>query len=574
MLIEVNNKKVEAKQTETLLTAIKRAGVKIPSLCHIEGLGSSNSCRLCIVEIEGNPDLVTSCDYRAVEGLKIKTHSPKVVQARRIIIDLLLANHPDDCLYCIRNQECVLQTLAKENGITDRLFTTAKTDFCIDNSSPAIVFESSKCILCGKCVRVCNEIQGISTLCFKKNGSHTSVGVATNEPLNKSNCVYCGQCIMYCPTSSLRERDNIEKTISAIEDKNIYTIAFHGPDVTFSLGEEFNLKPGTDINRNITAALKNMGFDKVFDTSFASDIAIIEQAKELVEHIQYSNTFPLFSSSCPSLIKFVEQYYPEFIPNLSNCKSPRQIMGGIIKSYFAGLKGLDPSKIINISANSCIASKFEAARSEHTENVVPSIDISLTTREIARMIKMRGIDLNSLGPIIPDNPFNENSSAAKLIATSGGLLEGILRTVNYLMTGEILEQPPLQDIRGFDGIKESKLKINEFEIKVAAVSGLRNVRRLLDDIKKGRKELHYIEMSACSGGCIAGAGQPKPYNSENIKARVKSLYNIDKINTLRNAHNNKSVTRFYEEFLEKMPDEKRFSLLHKKLHRSGLFVEK
>lgn len=562
MIIEVNNKKIEAKPGEYLLAALRRAGINIPTLCHIDGLPPSGACRMCVVEIEGIPGLVPSCAYPVSDGMKIKTHSPKVVEARKIIVDLLLANHPDDCLFCIRNHSCELQKLAKENGVIERLFIGSKNNYFIDDSSPSIVRDPSKCILCGRCIRVCEEVQGVSSIEFIGRGSKVQVGTAYNEGMNISSCINCGQCVMACPTGALREQIYFKEILSAIEDPEKVVIVQHAPAVSVTLGELFGMKPGTDIDGIMTKALRNIGFDRVFETAFSADLTIMEEATELVHRIQNGGKLPMFTSCSPGWIKFVEQFYPEFMENLSTCKSPQMMLGSVIKSYYAEQQGISPDKIFSVSIMPCLAKKFEAGRPEMAHNGHPDIDVVLTTREIAKLFEMRGIDLNSLAPDYPDTPFGERSTAGKLFAVTGGVMEAALRTAHYLITGEEMELLALQDVRGLEGRKEAHIKIDTLEIGVAVVNGLQNARKLLEEIKNGRTDLHFIEVMTCPGGCISGGGQPIGTNVEAVRSRMKALYNIDKYETVRTSHSNKSIKRLYDEYFGKPNSEKAHELLH------------
>jgi len=562
MKIEVNNREIEAKPGEYLLSALRRAGINIPTLCHIEGLAPSGACRMCVVEVDGILGLVPSCAYPVVEGMKIKTHSPKVVQARRTIVELLLANHPDDCLFCIRNQDCELQKLAKDNGVITRDFIGSKNSYFVDDSSPAIVRDPSKCILCGRCIRVCEEIQGVSAIDFIGRGSRATVGTAFNEGINISSCINCGQCIMVCPTGALREQIYIDEVLSAINNPEKYVIVQHAPSVSVTIGEYFNMKPGIDVNGVLTGALRILGFDRVFETSFSADLTIMEEASELVERIKQGHKLPMFTSCSPGWIKFVEQFYPEFIENISTCKSPQQMLGAILKNFYAQKIGVDPHNIVSVAIMPCTAKKFEASKPEMLTHGKPDIDLVLTTRELARLFMMTGIDLSTVNPDVPDNPFGERSTAGKLFGVSGGVTEAALRTAHFLLTGKEMEVDGLQEIRGLDGIKEMKTNIGGIELGVAVVSGLQNARKLLDEIKNGRNDIHFVEVMTCPGGCIAGGGQPKNTDIEAIKARMKALYKIDKTEELRVSHKNKSIQKLYAELLEHPLSETSHKLLH------------
>ena len=560
--IEVNNRNIEAKSGEMILDALKRAGIKVPTLCHLEGLFPSGACRMCVVEVEGVPGLVPSCAFPVREGMKIKTHSSRSLRARKTIVELLLANHPDDCLYCVRNKNCDLQELAEELGVRERRYSDNKSQYNIDSSSPSIVRDPAKCILCGKCVRVCEEIQGVSAIDFINRGSQATVGPAFNQGLNVSSCINCGQCIMVCPTGALREKSDIKEVMNALNDPDTFVVVQHAPAISVTIGEEFGLRPGLDSMGIMTAALRRLGFDRVFDTAFSADLTIMEEAAELAHRVQNGGKLPMFTSCSPGWIKFVEQFYPEFNENLSTCKSPQQMLGAIVKSYFAEKEGLDPKKIFSVSIMPCTAKKFEAERPELANNGVPDVDASLTTRELARIIRMRGLDLNNMNPEGADTPFGERSSAGKLFGVSGGVMEAAVRTAHYLLTGKELENPKVQELRGLEGIKEVRVKIGDLEVGIAVVSGLSNARKLLDEIKAGKKDLHFIEVMTCPGGCIAGGGQPLSANLDAIKARMKALYAIDRDAPIIVSHNNKHIQKLYDDFLGAPLQEKSHHLLH------------
>ncbi|MBN2092057.1 iron hydrogenase small subunit [candidate division KSB1 bacterium] len=564
--IEVNNRSIEAKPGEMILETLERAGINVPTLCHIKGLFPSGACRMCVVEVEGIPGLVPSCAFPVKEGMKIKTHSPRALRARKTIIELLLANHPDDCLYCVRNKNCDLQDLAEELGVRQRRYVGDKDQYHIDKSSPSIIRDPAKCILCGKCVRVCEEIQGVGAIDFIGRGSRSKIGTAFNEGLNVSSCINCGQCVVVCPTGALRETSHIKEVMDALGDPDLHVVVQHAPSISVTLGEEFGIKPGNDVVGLMNTALRRLGFKRVFDTSFSADLTIMEEGSELVHRIQNNGPLPILTSCSPGWIKFVEQFYPDFIPNLSSCKSPQQMMGALIKSYYAEQQGIDPHKIFSVSIMPCTAKKFEAERPEMANGNLPDVDAVLTTRELARIIKMRGLDLKNMEPEGADTPFGERSSAGKLFGASGGVMEAAIRTAHYLITGKEMEELKVQSVRGLDGVKEATVKIGDLELNVAVASGLGNARRLLDEVKAGMKTVHFIEIMTCPGGCIAGGGQPRSINLETIKARLKALYDIDRDAPVRTSHQNKHIQRIYAEYLGKPLSEKSHHLLHTHYH--------
>lgn len=561
-MIEVNGRPVEAKEGETILTTLRRVGIHVPTLCYMENLLPSGACRLCVVEVEGQRGLVPSCSFPVQEGMKVTTHSPRAVEARKTIVELLLANHPDDCLYCVRNFNCDLQALASELGVHQRRHRGAKSDHKVDMSSPSLVRDPAKCILCGKCVRVCEEIQGVSAIDFVGRGSQSTVGTAFNLGLNVSSCIYCGQCVTVCPTGALTERSYEADVINALSRKDLYPVVQHAPAVSVTIAEEFGLKPGQDVAGLLNAALRRLGFRMVFDTSFSADLTIMEEGSELLHRVQNGGVLPMFTSCSPGWIKFMEEYYPDMLGHLSTCKSPQQMLGAIAKSYYAEKNGIDPASIYSVSLMPCTAKKFEAGRPEMMSHGRPDVDAVLTTREIARLIRRQGIDLKNLEPESPDSPFGERSSAGKLFGASGGVMEAALRSAHFLLTGQPLANPELEEIRGQKGIKEATVKLGDVEAKVAVVSGLANARKLVEEIRAGRSDLLFIEVMTCPGGCVGGGGQPIGTDSAKVKARMKALYTIDRESVLRESHHNEEVRRLYEEFLGAPLSEKSHHLLH------------
>jgi NADH-quinone oxidoreductase subunit G/NADP-reducing hydrogenase subunit HndD len=560
--IEVNGHTVAADKGEMLLKALRRAGVKVPTLCHIDGLPASGACRMCVVEIEGQRGLVPSCAFPVADGMKVQTHSPRAVEARRTIIELLLANHPDDCLYCVRNGNCELQRLAEELGVRQRRFAGDRISYPLDTSSPSIVRDPAKCILCGKCVRVCEETQGVAAIDFIGRGSRSKIGTAFDEGLNVSSCINCGQCVLVCPTGALAERNHIKEVLEALANPDLHVVVQHAPAVSVSLGEEFGVPAGTDVDGKLVSVLRRLGFKRVFDTGFTADLTIMEEASELVHRLTNGGTLPMMTSCSPGWIKFVETFYPDFIGNLSTCKSPQQMMGAIIKGFYAPQQGFDPAKVYTVSIMPCTAKKFEAGRPEMSNHNVPDIDAVLTTRELARLIRMRGMDLNEMDSDTADTPFGERTGAGKIFGASGGVMEAAIRTAYSMVTGSELGNLDVQTVRGLDGVKEAKLQVNGIEIGVAVASGLSSAAKLLDQIRKGRNDLHFIEVMTCPGGCVAGGGQPLGHDRLAIRERMKALYTIDQGAAKRTSHSNEAVQRLYREFLGQPLGEKSHELLH------------
>lgn len=559
--MQVDGRTIEAKEGETILSALKREGIHVPTLCHMEGLPPSGACRMCIVELEGAPNFVTACSYPVAPGMKIQTCSPKVLDARRTIVELLLSNHPDDCLYCTRSGKCDLQQLSQSMGIRQRSYRGKRNEQPKDVSGP-IVRDPDKCILCGRCVRICEEIQGVSAIDFVGRGSRAYVGTAFDQGLNISTCINCGQCIVGCPTGALAEKSYIDEVVAALADPGKMVVVQHAPSVSVSLAEEFGMEAGQDVDGKMVAALRRIGFDRVFDTSFTADLTIMEEASELAQRIARGGTLPMFTSCSPGWIKFVEQFYPEFIPNLSTCKSPQQMMGAVIKSYFAEREKIDPARIVSVSIMPCTAKKFESNRPEMAPNHIPDVDYVLTTRELGKLLHMFGIDLPAMAPQEADTPFGERSTAGKIFGASGGVMEAAVRTAHFLLTGQEAPKLEIQSVRGMKGIKEIRTKIGGLEIGAAVASGLGNARKLLDEIKAGRKDLHFVEIMTCPGGCINGGGQPIGADINAVRARMQALYKIDQSEEIRVSHKNPYITRLYEEFLGKPLGEKSHQLLH------------
>ena len=561
MNIEVNNRTIEAESGEMLLASLRRAGITVPTLCNMDGLAPSGACRLCVVEVEGQRTLVPSCAFPVREGMKVRTHSPRAVTARRTVVELLLAGHPDDCLYCVRGGRCRLQGLAEELGVRQRRYAGMKHDYKQDVSSPSVVRDPAKCILCGRCVRMCEEVQGVSAIDFIGRGSLARVGTAFGQGLNVSSCVNCGQCIKVCPTGALTEHSQIKDVLAALEDPDLVVVAQHAPSVSVTVGELFGIPAGTDVAGLMTAALRQLGFDRVFDTSFSADLTIMEEGSELVRRLTQGGQLPMLTSCSPGWIKFVEQFYPEFLGNLSTCKSPQQMLGAIIKSYWAEKQGIDPARIYSVSIMPCTAKKFEAERPEMGYEL-PDIDAVLTTRELAQLIRQQGVELQALAPEGADTPFGERSTAGKLFGATGGVMEAAIRSAYYLVTGQELEHLEVEALRGLEGIKEARIQVGDLELGVAVTSGLGNARILLDQLRAGRDDLHFIEIMACPGGCINGGGQPIEADVAAVQARMKALYQIDQEGGLRTSHSNPEIKRIYEEFLGEPLGERSHHLLH------------
>lgn len=562
MNIKINYNAYWANPGETILQVTQREGIKIPTLCYMSDLTPTGACRICVVEIETG-QLVPACAFPVYNGMEVQTNSKKVRRSRKSIIELLIANHPQDCLVCVRNGNCDLQDLAAEYGVRSYRYVGEKRSGKLDLASPAVERDPEKCILCGRCVRMCHEVQNVGAIDFVNRGFYSQVSPAMDRSLNTTACVYCGQCVVACPVGALREKSYLKVAWEAINDPEIHVIAQVAPAVRVAIGEEFGLPPGTITIGKIPAALRRIGVNEIFDTNFAADLTIMEEANELIERIQSGGKLPLFTSCSPGWIKYVEHFYPELLEYVSTCKSPQGMQGAMIKSYYAKKTGLDPKKIFVLSIMPCTAKKFEAGRPElsvsHTD---PDVDVVLSTREFARMLKIAGIDFNRMPEEGFDDPLGESTGAGVIFGASGGVLEAALRTAHYMITGKDMDQIDFTSVRGLQGVKESSIKIGNATLKVAAVSGLHNIDRFLEEVRNGNSEYHFIEVMACPGGCINGGGQPLPSSTEKIKKRMEAIYEIDRSLPKRCSHYNDSVKALYDNFLGKPGSKKSHELLH------------
>lgn len=547
--IEVNNEIIEAKAGETILSALSRHGIRVPTLCSISDLSPTGACRMCVVEIEGRQDLVPACSFPVEQFMKIKTHSPRVINARKMIVELLLSNHPDDCLYCIRNNNCELQILASELNVRERRISGKKSQANLDQSSPGIIRDPAKCILCGRCVRICEEQQGVNTFDFMGRGSNTAIATAMNKDLNFSSCIHCGQCLISCPTGALHEKTNFDIVQDAINNSKIKVVVQYSPTVAVSLADEVEIRSGKDISGLLIAALRKIGFDRVYDTSFAIDILMQEQASELAGRIKSGQNLPLISSDCPAWVKFMEQQYPGLFPYMSDCKSPQQIMGTLSKKYLSEEENIPPDKIFSVSIMPCTAKKFEAQREEMTHKGVSDIDAVLTTREIAKLIKLYGIDIHSLEQEVADAPFVNASSSTALASLAGGMTEGILRNLHKQVTGKDMAQPKLPKLRGSKSVKQADTSIGKTKLKLAAVSGLKNAKEYIQDILEGKSKIDYLEVMACDGGCINGGGQPFFRDKKTAKSIMKTIHNADDKEQNKAAYQNQDIQNFCKKHL-------------------------
>ena len=537
------------------MSALKRSGIKVPTLCNMKSFTPTGACRMCIVEVEGKENLIPSCSFPVEEWMKIKTHSPRVLKARKTIVELLLSNHPDDCLYCERNGNCELQKLSEDLNVRERRIPGEKSKFRIDKSGISIIRDPAKCLLCGRCVRICEEQQAVSTLDFTRRGSDLVIATAMDKALNFSNCINCGQCVISCPTGALTDRVQFSELDQILFDHKKTVAVQYSPTLVAALMEEFGIRNGHNLPGIVNNLFRKLGFDVVFDTSFAADMLIVEQAEEFIKRFNSGKNLPLVTSCCPSWVKFAEQSLPWILPHLSEMKSPQQIMGSAIKSYYAEKEKIDPLDIYTVSVMPCTAMKFEAAKPEMTQKGIPDIDLVLTLRELIRMIKLHGIDLEHLEAGQPDEPMASFSSAGKLGSVGGGSLEALLRTVFYKMSGKELDNMRLSKLRTHRVLKEMNLKLGKQDLKIAAVSGIAEAVKLLEQVKAGKKELHLIEIMACPHGCVNGGGQPIRHDEHLIRNRIKTIYDFDSKGIVKVAHGNTQLDKAYEEFYEKTGSE-------------------
>jgi NADH-quinone oxidoreductase subunit G len=560
--LTINTRPIQAAPGTTILEAAQAAGEKIPTLCHIKGLFPSGACRMCVVECKGKPNLTPSCAFPVEEGMEVQTRSPRVINARRTIIQLLLASHPFDCLTCPRNGYCELQSLASEYGI-DRVPFEGKTrHHYTDFSSPSLIREPDKCILCGRCVRICEEIQGIAAIDFTMRGFHTMVLPPFEMDLSETACVNCGQCTLACPTGALHEVRAVEKVIQVLQEGKKYVVAQAAPAIRVSLGDFFGLPPGANVTGKVAAALRRMGFRQVFDTDFAADLTIMEEGTELVDRITKNEKLPLFSSCCPAWVKFAEHYYPELLGNISTCKSPQEMMGATIKSYLAKKLGIDPRDIFVVSVMPCTAKKYEALRPELSTDGVIDVDAVLTTRQFNRMIQIFGVDFGSLAEEGFDAPFGAPTGSGDIFAASGGVMESALRSAYFLLTGKDLQKLELEQVRGMAGVKEASVDLGGKTIRVAIANRLSNARQIAERVKAGDSPWDFIEVMACPGGCAGGGGQMFGYDPQRVEERIRAVYSLEKSRAVRLSYKNPAIAAIYKEFFQKPGSHIAHALLH------------
>ncbi|HNR03893.1 MAG TPA: NADH-dependent [FeFe] hydrogenase, group A6 [Bacillota bacterium] len=567
--ITIDGIKTQVPKEFTVLEAAKSLDINIPTLCHLKGINEVGACRICVVEVKGARTLQASCVLPVSEGMEVKTCSPAVMEARKTILDLILSRHERECTTCSRNLNCELQKLCDEMGIDKVSYEGEKIVYAVDQASPSIVRDQNKCVLCGRCIAICRDIQHTEAINFANRGIRTTVTAPNGKALTEVNCINCGQCIKICPVGALREKDDTHKVWSALGNPDLHVVVQTAPAVRVGLGEEFGMPVGTNVEGKMITALKRLGFDKVFDTDFSADLTILEEGTELLNRIKNGGKLPLITSCSPGWIKFCEHNYHEFLDNLSTCKSPQQMMGAVAKSYYAEKAGIDPKNIFVVSVMPCTAKKFEANREEMALDGLKDVDVVLTTRELAKMIKQVRINFTALSEGKYDSILGDSTGAAVIFGATGGVMEAALRTVADILTGQDLKKIDYTPVRGMEGIKEASVNVDGVDIKVAVAHGTGNAAKLLDSIKDGKAEYHFIEVMACPGGCINGGGQPilldKEKTEEVKKLRAQGLYKIDKEDRrFRKSHENPEVKKLYEDYLEEPNSHISHRLLHTK----------
>ena len=574
--IKINGMPYSVPNGITILEAARYAGIEIPTLCYLKKMNEIGACRICMVEVKGARSLVSACVFPVNEGMEISTNSQKVRESRKTTLELILSTHNRKCLSCVRSGNCELQKLCKEYGVEDEgRFDGVLPEFNFDDSMAHMVRDNSKCILCRRCVAACDN-QAISVIGANARGFDTCITSPFEKKIQEYSCISCGQCIVSCPTGALYEKDSTADVLAAINDPDKYVVVQTAPAVRAALGEEFGYEIGTNVEGKMVAALRRLGFDKVFDTNFAADLTIMEESQELIERITNGGKLPMITSCSPGWIRYCEFYYPEQLDHLSTCKSPQQMFGATIKTWYAQKMGIDPKKIVSVSVMPCTAKKFEIGRDDQNAAGMADVDYSITTRELARMIKGAGINFNILPDEAFDSPLGEGSGAAVIFGATGGVMEAALRTAVEKITGKTLDNVDFTEVRGMEGVKEATYAVGDLEVKVAVASGTANAKTLMEKVKDGTSEYHFIEIMGCPGGCINGGGQPivdaTTRNFEDFKAkRASALYTIDKNNANRKSHENEAIKRVYSEFFGEPGSHKAHEILHTSYVKRNLY---
>jgi NADH-quinone oxidoreductase subunit G/NADP-reducing hydrogenase subunit HndD len=564
----INGIEVEVQSGTTILQAVKKIGVHVPTLCHLnlEGFGIVNqvaSCRVCVVEVEGRPALVPSCAEKITEGMVIKTDSVRAITGRRMAVELLLSNHPKDCLSCAKNLECELQSLAQELAIREIKWEGEMMDYPLDTTSFSLVKDPNKCIMCRRCETMCNEVQTVGVLSAINRGFDSVVGPAFNLDMSNTACTFCGQCVAVCPTGALTEINDVGRVWRALNDPEKHVIVQVAPAIRVAIGEMFGIEPGAVTTGQLASSLRRLGFDGVFDTDFAADLTIMEEASELVHRLQHGGKLPILTSCCPAWVKFFEHEYPDMLDIPSSCKSPQIMMGAVVKTYYAEKHNIDPKNISVVSVMPCLAKKAEAARPELTKDYNNNVDIVLSTREYGAMLKEAGIQFDRLPEEDFDTMLGESTGAAVIFGTTGGVIEAAARTAYEWVTGEELVNVEFTALRGLEGIRSATIQVGDIDLNIGIAHGLGNARKMLDDIRDGKSHFHAIEIMACPGGCIGGGGQPYHHGDMDIiRKRQEAIYAEDRSKVRRKSHENEAVLKLYEEYLGEPYGHKAHDLLH------------
>ena len=561
--LTIDGKNVEVPEGTTILQASAKLGIEIPTLCYLKEINEIGDCRMCLVEVEGKRGFATSCIQKAENGMIVHTKTPEVLEARKTMLDLILSNHHQDCENCVRNENCELQELINQFDKEKTVYDGTKNTYEIDDKSPSIVRDPNKCILCRRCVSMCNKVQKIGAIGVTERGFKSCVSTVGHNSLNDVNCTFCGQCIEVCPTGALAEKDSTQIVWDKINDKGTYVIVQTAPSIRVALGEEFGMPIGTNVEGKMVNALKQMGFDKVFDTNTGADFTIVEESTEFIKRLNNNDNLPMITSCCPGWVKYIEMNYPENINHLSSCKSPHEMFGALLKTYYAEKEGIDPSSIFVVSVMPCIAKKYERQREEMKQDV----DAVITTRELARMIKQAKIDFVNLDDANFDDPMGEATGSAAIFGVTGGVMEAALRSVSEIITGKPLDKITFEQVRGEKGIKRAEIKIGDQKVKVVVAHGLANAQTIMEEIKSGKADYQFVEIMACPGGCITGGGQPiksaKIQEEVDVhKKRAEAMYSIDEKSVIRKSHENPVLKQIYKDFLGEPNGELAHKLLH------------
>ena len=576
--LKINGRDYEVPEGSTVLEAARYAKIDIPTLCYLKDINEIGACRLCLVEVKGARGLVTACVYPVNEGMEIFTNTPRVQASRKMNLQLILSNHEKKCLSCIRSTNCELQKLCRDYGVDEGYIKGTVNEYKIDDSSVSIIRDNNKCILCRRCVGACNN-QGVGVIGANNRGFDTEISCAFGQDLASTSCINCGQCIVSCPVGALYERDDTDKIFDAIADPTKHVLICTAPSVRAQIGECFGYAPGTDCEGKMVAALRRLGFDGVFDMNFTADLTILEEANEFLSRVKNGGALPMITSCSPGWIKFCEHYYPDFVDNLSTCKSPQQMFGAIAKTYYAEKMGWDPKDIVFVSAIPCTAKKFEIGRDGQSAAGVPDVDFAVTTREVGRMIEKAGIKFRDLADEDFDDPFNVASGAGVIFGATGGVMEAALRTAAEVIEGKPLEKVEFNDVRGVEGVKLASYKIGDINLNVAVASGSGNAKKILDAVRAGELDVQFIEVMACPGGCVNGGGQPiqpaSVRNSIDLAAtRAAILYKADEQKDIRKSHESSAVKKIYDEYFGEPNSHKAHEILHTHYVKRGLYNNK